>query len=127
MPKIDLTGRVNGDFIVLGEYKPSYSASGKKKLRWLCECQTCKEKEVVSGESIRRNRHKYCTYCLMTTNHQDELEKDVASLSKMSEDAGYGPITVKHFLSTIKYKEGSLTDEDREALPEIFEKIFAII
>jgi hypothetical protein len=127
MPKIDLTGRINGDFVVIGEYKPTYSADGKKKLRWLCQCQTCNEKEVVLGESIRRNKHKYCTYCTMTANHQDELEKDVANLSKMSEDAGYGPITVKQFLCTLKYKDGSLTDEDCAALPEIFKQVFEMI
>lgn len=127
MSKIDLTGQINGDFVVIGEYTPKYNAKGQKRARWLCECQTCKEKEVVLGESIRRGQHKLCTYCTMTNNHGNELEEDIAAWNKMCKDAGYGPVTVKQFLCLLKYKDGSLPDEEREALPEIFKQVIAMI
>ena len=77
-----------------------YDANGKKKLRWLCECQTCHEKEVVLGESIRRNQHKFCSYCVATSSENfSKLREDVEKISKESEAAGYGPITVKQFIN----------------------------
>ena len=128
MAKIHLTGRINGDFIVIGEYAPLCDTNGKKKLRWLCECQTCHEKEVVLDESIRRNRHRFCSYCLATSSDNfSKLREDVAKMSKESEAAGYGPITVKQFINACKGVRGSLAQEDKETLPGILTKMITMV
>ena len=121
MSKIDLTGRENGDFVVLREIEPIYDDNGKKKARWVCECKTCHEKEVVFGESIRRNRHKFCTSCVKTDESRLALEKAVADINKNAVAAGYKPITKRQFINALKFVKGSLAPEDESDLPEFID------
>lgn len=107
MPKIDLTGRVNGDFVVVCEVEPTFSSSGKKRARWLCECQTCHGKEIVLGDSIRRGRHKYCSSCILNLpEFIAKREETAARISELSEAAGYGPITADDLLNMYKDMAG---------------------
>ena len=122
MAKIDLTGRVNGDFIVLREADPIYDDNGRKKLRWVCECTTCHEKEVVLGESIRRNQHRFCSSCLRTDDDVAALERAVSKINKSVVAAGYKPMTTRQFVNMSKFIRGNLAPEDEADLPEFVDK-----
>ena len=127
MAKIDLTSRINGDFIVLREAEPVYGDNGKKKLRWVCKCTTCHEKEVVSGESIRRGTHKLCSSCLRTDESKTELEKTVEKINRSVVAAGYKPITARQFINMAKFIRGNLAPEDEADLPEFVDKCVFLI
>ena len=122
MPKIDLTGRENGDFIVLREIEPIYTSTGKKKFRWVCECKTCHEREVVFGESIRRGRHRFCTSCMRVNDTEYKLEDVIAKINRSAVAAGFRPITDRQLVNTYKFIKGSLAQEDEKDLPEFIDK-----
>ena len=123
MAKIDLTGRINGDFVVLREAEPIYDDRGKKKLRWVCECTTCHEREVVLGESIRRGSHRYCSSCVRTEEGRVVLEDTVAKINKSVVAAGYTPITTRQFVNMAKFVHGNLAPEDEDDLPEFVDML----
>ena len=88
-PKIDLTGRDHGDFIVLELGEPVVGYDGKKKARWVCQCKTCGTKELIRGDYIRKESHKYCDTCF--ANRPDMVqfrEEKVKELNELAQRCG---------------------------------------
>lgn len=62
MGKIDMTGRVFGEWTVLRE-----SPNSKKNARWVCQC-SCGAEHSVPGNSLRNGTTGQCRACWVKKN-----------------------------------------------------------
>lgn len=56
----DLTGKDFGYLKVLERATDHVTKSGQKKVRWLCECQLCKSKTIISAQDLKRGNTISC-------------------------------------------------------------------
>ena len=59
---LDLTGKVYGDWTVLGRAPDTVTAKGRRKKMYLCRCACGKESNVQSGNLVA-GLSRGCVYC----------------------------------------------------------------
>lgn len=77
---IDITGQRFGKLVVIQRADDHYEPSGKRVIRWKCQCD-CGEISVVSGSQLRKGRTKSCG-CL---DHPDINGKRFGKLTVIRE------------------------------------------
>lgn len=65
--RIDLTGRICGDFKVLYALDSYKDTHDRTHYPWVCECQKCHSREIVEGQRIRSKKYKFCNVCISRT------------------------------------------------------------
>lgn len=65
---MDLTGKRFGRLVVLSEDAPTYSKSGHRIRRWLCQCD-CGELATIRHGNLNEHKQKSCG-CLLREYHE---------------------------------------------------------
>jgi hypothetical protein len=60
----DKTGRVIGNFLVLGQAEDYVSPNGQKRARWNCQCLLCGNNEVTIMDTVLQKQTKQSCGCL---------------------------------------------------------------
>ena len=75
-------GNIHGDWIVLS--KEEELTKQKKRVYWLCECQKCKNKKIISGTDLRI-RTPQCPFCKQENFQQSEIGNIYGKLTVIEE------------------------------------------
>lgn len=78
---IDLTGKTFGKLTVIERGEDQINPSGRKRVRWLCQCE-CGNTVLVAGESLRAGQSNSCGCGRGEANKKNAAIKDNECLGK---------------------------------------------